>query len=30
MVFGEYTETSANLYLHQWPQNEQNWHLPSF
>ena len=30
VVFGEYTETSAQLYLHQWPQNEQKWTLPSF
>jgi hypothetical protein len=30
IVFGEYTDDDAQLYLHQWPQNEQNWHLPSF
>lgn len=30
IVFGEYTADSAQLYLHQWPQNEQNWHLPNF
>jgi hypothetical protein len=30
IVFGEYTDKSAQLYLHQWPQNEQKWTLPSF
>lgn len=30
IVFGEYTENSSHLYLHQWPQNEQTWALPNF
>lgn len=30
IVFGEYNDTSAHLYLHQWPQNETKWHLPHF
>lgn len=30
IVFGEYTDESANLYLHRWNQGEQKWNLPSF
>jgi hypothetical protein len=30
IVFGEYTDTTAQLYVHQWPQHEQTWNLPSF
>jgi hypothetical protein len=29
-VFGEYTEDSAQLYVHQWSQGEKRWNLPSF
>ena len=30
IVFGEYTDTTAQLYLHQWPQGETQWNLPNF
>lgn len=30
VVFGEYDDTSAQLYLHQWPQGEKTWNLPNF
>ena len=30
IVFGEYTDSTAQLYLHQWPQHETQWTLPSF
>lgn len=30
IVFGEYTDDSAQLYVHQWPQGETKWNLPSF
>ena len=30
IVFGEYTESSAQLYVHQWSQGEKLWNLPSF
>lgn len=30
IVFGEVTDTTAHLYLHQWPQHETEWRLPSF
>lgn len=30
IVFGEYTDNEAQLYLHQWPQNETKWNLPSY
>ena len=30
IVFGEYTDDSCQLYLHQWPQHEKQWTLPSF
>ena len=30
IVFGEYTDDSAQLYVHQWKQGETRWNLPSF
>jgi hypothetical protein len=30
IVFGEYTQHSAQLYVHQWPQGETQWNLPNF
>ena len=30
VVFGEVTNDAAQLYLHQWPQHEKQWTLPSF
>jgi len=30
IVFGEYTDTTAQLYLHRWNQGEKQWSLPSF
>lgn len=30
IVFGEVTDTEANLYVHQWHQGETKWKIPSF
>jgi predicted phosphodiesterase len=30
IVFGEFTDDSAQLYVHQWSQGETQWNLPNF